>query len=282
MQSCHALKANYLRNGLKTVTSEDIPYNGFEGLCPNSSGLEPFWMCWDKKMRLKSAIFAGLLATTAFGGAMAHAQDSSSEYWVNPAFTSVSRGEAALARTLSPTPGPVEVLPLGFTLTGYAGVVGQLELGRVSLESGSTSNDLLSFAYPGANLDALDQAVGEANIRWNITPQVAFSTSFSRDIADPTVSDGIPVFEDTIAGGITYTITPRFAVSARGAVTVPTDENQSEGLAIAGDQAQVGAAYSFMPNFTGSVNYTYQSYDGQEGQLRQDESTLSLSLTGTF
>ena len=111
---------------------------------------------------------------------------------------------------------------------------------------------------------------------------MAFSTSFSRDIAELVSPEGVPVFEDTIAGGVTYAVTPRFEVSARGSVSVSNDETAIDSTGFSSDEAELGAAYTFMPYFTGSVNYTYRSYDGQEGELLHDESTLSLSLTGKF
>ena len=237
-------------------------------------------------MRFVSAIFAGVLATTAFGGAIAHAQESSSDIWVNSHWNTprnaTLRAEAAMARSLSRAQLPTEEVALGFTLTSYTGIVGQLELGRVSLGGGSGLDDLLNFVYPGVEANPVDQAVGQADINWNLTPRVALSTSFSRDVADAISTDGVPVFEDTVGGGVSYAITPRFAVSAGGAMTVPTDENSFGGPNFSSGEAEFGAAYSFMPFFTGSVNYTYRSFDGQEGELRPDESTVLLSLTGTF
>ena len=286
MQSCHAPKATHPVTGHKPDTSKAIVYNGYEGLRPKSLGTGPYLMSWGSKMRLVSAIFAGVLGITAFGGVPAYAQESSSEVWVNTQWrtpsTRTTRRDVALRRSLAAINRPAEQVSLGFTLTSYTGIVGQLELGRVSLGPDITSENFLTYMYPGTVDTSVDETIGQATISWNVTPRVALSTSYSQDLADGISPEGTPLFEETIGGGVTFDITPQLELSAMTARSSTLDELSYGAPGINSGEAGLGAAYSFMPYLTGSVNYTYRSFDGQVGEFHPDESTLSLSLTGTF
>ncbi len=282
MRHRNAPQATYLGGALPSVISHEMPYTTGGGLCPVLRGAELFLTSWKPQMRPLRALIAGVLALTAYGGGLALAQETSGGYLVSPAWSSISRGESALLQRPRTNNPRSDDLALGFTITGYAGVSGQLELGRVTLGPGTDAGSMPSLGYSGMAPNPVNETVGQASIRWNLTPRLAVSTSYSRDVADALLFEGAPVFEDTIAGTVTYAITPRFAVSAQGAMSMPSDTPGQDAQDFSGDGAELGAAYHFMPYFTGSVNYTYQSYDGQEGILRHDESTLSLSLTGRF
>lgn len=233
-------------------------------------------------MRVARGIFAGILALAAFGGGFAHAQESARGYWINPALTGEWRNQVTPEEQQAQTVAPSEDFALGFTLNGFAGITGSVELGRVTISPDATDEHISAFGHSGLGGN-VDEAVGEATVNWNVTDRLQVSTSYGRDVADPTLFSGNnAVFEDEFTGGVTYSITPRFAVSAMGSRQMSADGASANVHDFTGGGAEVNAEYQFMPYFTGSVNYTYQSYDGQRGVLRHDESTLSLSLTGRF
>ena len=269
-------KATQAPNRLPPINFPAFPYNKADGLCPESAGAGCMPSCGNRIMRLLSAVFAGIFGISAFAGGVAHAQDQSGAYWVNPALNGTWRTAPAHDQA---TP---EEFALGFTLNGLTGVNGQLEIGRVVLDPTDNTDGLADRTSSAFDFAPVDSTVGEAHIRWNITDRLSFSTSLSRDMADPTLFAGSPVFEDELTGGVSYAITPRFAVSARGSHSISSETNLAEIEEFTGEGAELGAEYQFLPYFTGSVNYTYQSYDGQEGVLRHDESTLSVNLTGRF
>lgn len=232
-------------------------------------------------MRLMRGISAGIVALAALGGGMAHAQEETRGYWVNPALTGTLQADES-ADQLSASAAAGEDLALGFTLNGFAGITGELELGRVMLSPDATDERINTYGHSALGGGQVDEAVGEASVNLNLTERLQLSTSYAREEADPTLFAGTTVFEDEISTEFTYSITPRFAISARGTRSVSADNNLAEVEDFTGDSAALNAEYQFMPYFSGAVNYTYQSYDGQEGVLRHDESTLSLSLTGRF
>jgi len=233
-----------------------------------------------KIMRLIGGLFTGFVAFVAFGNAIAHAQESSGRYWINPALTSEWRTEQPAQQPQQPV--NQEDLALGFTLNGFAGITGELELGRVTINPDAADERISTYGHAELGGGPVDEPIGEATINWNVTDRLQLSTSYARAVADPTLFSGTPVFEDEFSGGVTYAITPRFAVSARGTRRLAAENNTAEGPDFTGEGAALNAEYQFMPYVSGSVNYSYESYDGQEGVLRRDESTLSLSLTGRF
>jgi hypothetical protein len=158
-------------------------------------------------------------------------------------------------------------MTLGFTLAPRSGISGELELSR------------FEFDYPGRAMRPTEGMLGAATIQWAITPKLAVSTSFRRSLDERMAEALGPGFRDSIEGAVTYTITPRFAVSARAGVAGPQG---SDFIAQGGERAGLDASYRFTPYFTGQVNYTYQSHDGGVGNLRFDESTLSLSIKSRF
>ncbi len=216
----------------------------------------------------RKTILVGLLVAALWGGGSAYAQSNNSSYHVNP--------------SLLGTPGAYDTpndeqgqFALGYTLTGYRGVVGHLELGRVNLSD--TVIDLPEFGSttPSRILD-------ETNIEWNVSPRLTVASGFRRQTADPRFSDQ-QFTEDTYSGGVALSITPRLRVTAAGAVALRTESGTNNYTTLNGDAARVGATYSFLPGLQGSVNYTYESYDGQVGSLAGDaDTTLSLSVTGQF
>ena len=230
-------------------------------------------------MRLMRSLTAGVFALAAFGGMSAYAQDGTRGYWVNPALS----GEILTSNTSDSqqaNSSDEDDFALGFTLNGFAGITGELELGRVTIDPSATDERIAAFGHSGIG-GAVDEAVGEASMNVNITDRLQFSSTYAREEADPTLFDGSAVFEDEFSGEFSYSITPRFAVSALGARSVGAEtDGGTENFT--GDRAAVNAEYRFLPYVSGSVNYTYQSYDGQEGVLSHDESTVSLSLTGRF
>lgn len=233
-------------------------------------------------MRIMRGLFAGIFALAALGGGLAHAQESARGYWINPALTGEWRDQVATEAQQTQTSAPSEDFALGFTLNGFAGITGSVEMGRVTISPDATDEHISTYGHPGLG-GGVDETVGEATVNWNVTDRLQVSTSYGRDEADPTLFTGNnAVFEDEFSGGVTYAITPRFAVSAIGSRQMSADSNAATVENFTGGSAAVNAEYQFMPYFSGSVNYTYQSYDGQSGVLRHDESTLSLSLTGRF
>lgn len=232
-------------------------------------------------MRLLRGLFAGIVSLAALGGGLAHAQESAGRYWVNPALTGEWRDQV-LSEEAEARRSEGDDVSLGFTLNGFGGVNGSIELGRVTLSPDADRQRITAYGHSELGGSAVDEAVGEASLNWSLTDRLQLSTSYRREEADPTLFAGTSVFEDEISGGVTYALTPRFAVSARGMRRQSADSNVGDIQEFTGDGAALNAEYQFMPYFTGSVNYSYESYDGQEGVLRHDESTLSLSLTGRF
>jgi len=234
-------------------------------------------------MRLARALLVGMVGLAALGGGMARAQEESTSrgYWINPALTGEWRNDQNQQQPVQSSATTPEDLALGFTFNGFAGITGEVELGRVTLNPDATDERISTYGHSALGGGQVDEAVGEARINWNVTDRLQASASYGRDAADPTLFGGTAVFEDELSGGLSYSITPRFAVSAVGGRQTAADSNTSVSD-FTGDSAALNAEYQFMPYFSGALNYTYQSYDGQQGVLRHDESTLSLSLTGHF
>lgn len=214
-------------------------------------------------------VILGILGAALPGGTAAYAQDTGSRYWVNPVFT-----ESPPAVEMSLDRG--EEIELPYTLTGYAGVVGRVELGRVTLDHRSDGR------YSSFDIISPRETVSGADIQWNITPRISVASGFRREEADPRLGLGTYT-EDTFGGGVALTITPRLSVSASGSLSMRSGAGEEGSTGLTGDAARLGAAYSFLPNVRGSLNYTYESYDGGEGTLDEEgESTVSVSVTGSF
>lgn len=215
-----------------------------------------------------TAIIAGVLMAALWGSPQVLAQsnrtgmDFDPELYVSPEASALFGGDQ-------------DQIPLGYTLSGTYGAVGHLELGRASFPGATIT--LPAFGTIGQS-----QILEQNNIEWNVSPRLTVASGFRRQSADPRFNDERYI-EDTFAGGVALSITPRFRVTAAGALALRSDSGSDNYTALTGDSARVGAAYSFLPGLQGSVNYTYQSYDGEVGSLEGDtESTLSLSVTGQF
>ena len=76
-------------------------------------------------------------------------------------------------------------------------------------------------------------------------------------------------------------MTPRFAISARGAVPTDLGADTVESLLGTPGEAEFNADYLITPFLSGSVNYTYESYSAGAGDM-EEESTIFLSVKSKF
>ncbi len=213
-------------------------------------------------------ILIGFLIAALWGGPSALAQSSDTSLRFNPSLYVDPELNALFG-------AEQDEIALGYTLSGQYGTTGHLELGRATFAD--TTIDLPAFG-----LTSQSQILEQNSIEWNVSPRLTLASGFRRQSNDPRFNDQ-RYTEDTFAGGVALSITPRFRVTAAGALALRTDSGADNYTALTGDSARLGAAYSFLPGLQGSVNYTYQSYDGEVGSLEGNvESTLSLSVTGQF
>ncbi len=135
-----------------------------------------------------------------------------------------------------------------------------------------------------AGLKPAAGVIGDATLNWRLSESFSLSTTVGRRLAETQELAILqPMFEETLGGGVTYYITPNFAMSAEGVLASPGLDLQSmDGLP--GDaEASVIATWQFLPFFAGSVNYTYELRDEtlMPGQIGP-ESTVSFTLIGKF